>query len=433
MPLFIINKQTQAVERPLTSEEEIGIIDFFIKKKDRSKTTERLINVLCGDLYQRDLWVQCRCIAHNNEHPVVRFNVSKSTRYYVRRIHSRGAHAESCPFFRDFEESDANRIKTIPNAIEKKSGALNVMKKRGKGIANATGTAQKIRIKDNNSQTRSTLCNVLYRLLDDAGCNRISQESTTKPYQALNEAIRNTELIINKPLSPYFYQDAKKLVSAAVALRNDNSVWPKDVPKHCLFFLNVTHFENKTLTVKLLDGTSKDITLSNAIKTSSGRLGKRSGPYMALINVTDTSEKPGFFNPFDAFVVPRYSDKTFIPVDSHFEREMLRHLYSLQHQLQAKNIQLTIHKPLFDIPVQVDGEDVYPVLPDFMLTTATQTLIIEVDGSHEESYKARKKRTQLHMETLGKVFVFDAITHDANGHLEQELAAFKNQLRAVLC
>lgn len=95
MPLFIINKRTQVVERPLIRDEESNVIAFFIEKTDRSRVTKSMINALCGDLYQRDVWLQCRCIAHGMQYPVVHFNLSQSTRYYVRRIHSRGAHAES--------------------------------------------------------------------------------------------------------------------------------------------------------------------------------------------------------------------------------------------------------------------------------------------------------------------------------------------------
>ena len=431
MPLFIMNKITQRIERAFTSDEEISFIAWYIDKKEHHPLGKQALMRLSDDLYRRDVWLQCRCITKDGTHPVVRLNLSNANRYYLHRIHSRGAHALHCPVFKEAGEETPADLQAPPRAVLKKSGALNCMTKRGQGVSAPTKESVNKRVREEGSR-RSSLCNVLYRLLDDAGCNRVSIPSIP-PYKALLETIRNTELIINKPLEPYFYFDIRKLVDAAIALRKDERMWPSNVPKHCLFLLSVTDvMDDKNMMVTMADGTTKQLTVSHQINSSSGRLGKRSGPYMALVSVTDSAYRPGFFEPFEAFVVPRYRESSFIPVDSYYEREMLRHLFALQYQLNDKHIALTIEKPLFDIPVNISEQETYPVLPDFILKTPTKTLIIEVDGSLEETYKARKKRTQALMENLGEVFVFDAVSHEKED-MNEALKAFTHQLRRALC
>lgn len=432
MPLFIMNKITQRIERSLTSDEEISFIAWYIEKKEHHPLGKQALMRLSDDLYRRDVWLQCRCITQDASHPVVRLNLSNANRYYLHRIHSRGTHALHCPLFKEAYEETPAHLQAPPRAILKKSGALNCITKRGQGVSASTKESVNKRVREEGSR-RSSLCNVLYRLLDDAGCNRVSIPGIP-PYKALLETIRNTELIINKPLEPYFYFDIRKLVDAAIALRKDERMWPLNVPKHCLFLLNVTDvIDDKNMTVKMADGTTKRLSVPHQINSSSGRLGKRSGPYMALVSVTDSAYRPGFFEPFEAFVVPRYLESSFIPVDSYYEREMLRHLFALQYQLNNKHIALTIEKPLFDIPIHISEQETYPVLPDFILKTLTKTLVIEVDGSFEETYKARKKRTQALMKNLGEVFVFDAVSHELKGDMSEALKAFIHQLRRALC
>ena len=433
MPIFIIDKITQLVERALTTDEEVSFIAWYIEKKEHPPMGVRAVLRLSDDLYRRDVWLQCRCIMHDTSHPVVRLNLSNANRYYIHRIHSRGTHALHCPLFKEAGEEMPAHLQTPPKTVLKKTGALNFMSKRGQGLSASTTNATNKRVREEGTK-RSSLCNALYRLLDDAGCNRLSFETQLPPFQSLLKTIRNTELIINKPLEPYFYFDIRKLVIAAISLRKDERMWPVHVPRHCLFLLNVTDvIDDKNMTVLMADGKTKLLTVSNKINSSSGRLGKRSGPYMALVSVTDSAYRPGFFEPFDAFVVPKYSEGSFVPVDSYYEREMLRHLYRMQYELHKAHIPFTIEKPLFDIPVNINEQEAYPVLPDFILKTPTKNLIIEVDGSLEETYKTRKYRTQALMGNLGEVFVFDAVTHDLKGDMPQALMAFCRRLREALC
>ena len=72
--------------------------------------------------------------------------------------------------------------------------------------------------------------------------------------------------------------------------------------------------------------------------------------------------------------------------------------------------------------------EVAHVKPDFLISTPTKTLVLEVAGSHEESYIERKKRTQDQMSQLGKVFEFDALQADLDKQFDDRLKGF---LKAV--
>lgn len=439
MPINLVEKYSEPevglkplikIKRVLTDAEEKNLLDFFVYQKPFSKNNEYNLLMLCNTIYDHNWWLQCQCI-EDHQKPIMRFKRSSSGRLYLHHINSRGAHHKTCSFEKEFSIPD-DKTKTSPVFFYlKPTGALNIMKKRAHGLTNTSKDIKKEGV-SLRGQNLPTLCKVLYRLLDDAKCHIISPDSSIHPFKALQDTISKTQLLANFPLKDYFYFDAKSIVKASIALREDKREWPKDISRHALFLLNVTDIQDNTLITTSLDGSMIPVTLSNKIIKLSGRLGERSKPYMALMRLTDSPQRPKFYTPFDAFVVPRYSDKSLIPVDSFYEREMLRALFKLQFELKKKNVLLTIEKPLFPIEVTQNNES-FGVLPDFIVKTSFKTFIIEVNGSHEEDYKIQKYRTQEKMRLFSEILIFDALQSEKEARLTTALNEFILTLKGLLC
>lgn len=289
--------------------------------------------------------------------------------------------------------------------------------------------------KENSSSStsrRSNLCKALYRLLDDAGVNVISSTNKVSAYKAIEQAALGIELQPKKNLIDYLYINPSSFYKAAYMLKGDQSYWSKEIRKHALMLVKVKEIHEQNLEVLLPDGTTKQIKISNRIYRSSGRFSARTAPFMAFILITDSIETPNFYQPFDAFVVPCYSEKTFIPVDSYYEREVLKRLFAIQFEWTQKGDALEIIKPLFDI--EIDSE-INGVLPDFILRTPEKQLIIEVNGSHEPEYLQRKQQVHEKMRKLGTVLSFDAYGAEKEDRLtylmNQFIIQVKNHLTPI--
>ena len=123
--------------------------------------------------------------------------------------------------------------------------------------------------------------------------------------------------------------------------------------------------------------------------------------------------------------MPVFSKYALIPVDSDFERQVLKTIKQWSRWwIQDKQLQVEVIKPIFDIPVDIAGE-VHYCKPDFLIVTPNQRIVFEVMGSHEESYIERKKRTTSIMAKLGKIIEFDALQAEIENcwqsHLDQKI------------
>lgn len=418
------------IKRHLTEREASLLAEFYILGWPLVAEDKKQVRILCRSIYEQDLWVQCDCTEFSK--PVFRFNRSVNGKIYMHHITSRGKHTDSCVF----KEKSWGTLKseTPQKPLINESEPLNLVSKKAfaLGMKSITFNAKNLIVSENK---RSTLCNALYRLLDNAKTNIINPQKIDVPFKAIQDAAYHIEIQPQKRMSDYLYMHPMMLYKAAYALRSDTSFWPKDISKHALLLVKARSFNEHSIEAILPDGKTKTIQVSQKIYKSSGRLGARSSPFLALILITDSVEKPYFYEPTKAFVVPCYSEKTYIPVDSHYEREVLKKLFALQFNLTKKRIKLEIIKPLFDIPIyqKIDGcEEPAYVLPDFILKTNEKTLIIEVNGSHEEDYLERKQRTHLLMSAIGEVLVIDAYGAEQENRLMEEISKLINQITKVL-
>ncbi|MCZ4786735.1 hypothetical protein O6D23_03060 [Legionella pneumophila] len=413
----------------LTERERALLIDFFILDGLLTSDEKKEVLHLCRTIHERDLWIQCDCL-NGRLQPVFRFNRASSGSLYLHHITSRAEHSQQCVFKERIWTAQERKITKTAHHI-KKLTPLNLVPKKSIGMLALKKEEKSQKNTPSSANRRSSLCQALYRLLDDAGVNVISSTNKVSPFKAIEQAALSIEIQPKKKLRDYLYINPPSFYKAAYMLKADQTYWSKEIRKHALMLVKVKEFHERVMEVFLPDGATQKIEISNRIYCSSGRFSPRTPPFMALILITDSTESPNYYQPFNAFIVPCYSEKTFIPVDSYYEREVLRRLFALQFEWTQKGWHLEIIKPLFDIEIKVDDceSEREGVLPDFILRTPTKQLIIEVNGSHEPEYLQRKQRVHQKMGQLGTVLSFDAYGAEKEDRLNFKMSKFIVQIK----
>ncbi|HHF7380146.1 TPA: hypothetical protein ACPSKF_000640 [Legionella anisa] len=423
-------KPTIKIKYIVTEQERTLLVKLFILDDLLMREEKKQILTFCRSVHERDLWIQCDCVAGLSK-PVFRFNRASSGTLYLHHITSRGDHAEGCAFKeRIWTTSELLNQQEKPRL--KETTPLNLVSKKS---VDALPKNNNEPLRESTSSTgsrRSKLCRGLYRLLDDAGVNVINPQTKIVPIKAIELAASAIEIQPKKRMLDYLYTNPSLLFKAAYALRDDTTPWQNGIRKHALMLVKAHSFDEQIIEAFLPNGTTQKIKISNRIYCSSGRFGSRTAPFMALILITDSAEKPNFFEPFNAFIVPCYSEKTFIPVDSHYEREVLRRLFALQFERTKQGCHLEIIKPLFDIKVSPGTPEETGVLPDFILKTRNKQLIIEINGSHEPEYLQRKNRVHQSMGELGLVLSLDAYGAEKENRFNQSMTQFIAQIKSHL-
>src|SRR3546814_3398769 len=98
---------------------------------------------------------------------------------------------------------------------------------------------------------------------------------------------------------------------------------------------------------------------------------------------------------------PILSGRRFMPVDSEFERSVLRELIKLRRTFDRYSVDLVIEKPVFDTLTPIG-----PCRPDFLLearsrsTSEIRQVVVEAMGSNDATYLLSKAVTHPRMEQL---------------------------------
>ncbi len=71
------------------------------------------------------------------------------------------------------------------------------------------------------------------------------------------------------------------------------------------------------------------------------------GPFLVMIVAGEYPEAHGYA-PLRAFAQPIYSGRRFIPVNSEFERDVLRALLEARRELAEEGLDIFVEKPVFD-------------------------------------------------------------------------------------
>lgn len=431
--------QKPVIRYTLSDDMKMMFAKYFVMKQKLTKNEMDDILSTCKKIYENHYWVQCDCVAQSNK-PLFIFKRSPKGKLFLSRLTDRAQHLDYCVFKEnDTKHSNKTNLDKVYRPVLEQKGALNLLNQRADGIsaglpANSLNTGS-----SKSYATRPThkLARALYLILEQGGFNHFNPANKLTLDKAYDQATKGIELAANHHLSNYFGKNIKKLVDIANSLRNTND-WPKNMPKQGLILTKVKSFNGNTLQV-IHPHHPKDknpeiipVEIHNRIYQWSGRYSERTAPYMALILVTDLTTKPGFFIPFSAFLMPCYSEKSNMPVDSYYERIVLKSLYKLAFEYAKTNQPVEIIKPVKDYSVTDNSGQLQYVLPDFIMKRGDITLIVEVNGSHEPEYLERKKRTHGYMKQLGKVLAFDAYGQEKRNYLEQGISKLISQIRREL-
>ena len=129
------------------------------------------------------------------------------------------------------------------------------------------------------------------------------------------------------------------------------------------------------------------------------------GPFLVLIVVGEYPEAHGYA-PLRAYAQPIFSGQRFIPVDSEFERVVLRELFKVRRLLDEAGIDLAIEKPVFD---RLTPQGVWR--PDFLIEARSRTtgkikrLVIEAMGLSDADYLASKATTHPRMRQIAPLLI----------------------------
>ncbi len=362
-------------------------------------------------------WLQCDCRQEDKPLLTVK-RIRENGTLFLSRLNTRASHATDCVFSRlnsPLDHGSESRIAGYLNKkifhLHKKNRTVAMVQEKPQDYCGGGGDVQFPR-----------LGRVLYTLLERSGLNIITTQlrDINDQYRRLHEAADDFYLEPGIRASQYFWTHPGQIGYAGLSLHASRAPWPLDSRRHGIFILVADKIQKNTNEVlcKIKNRTHK-LSFAGVVKKLSGRFGEVSAPYLVIFTITDEA-KPGYYEPVNAFIIPVYSRSLLVPVDSSYERKVLRQLIAALPRWRKMGIQVKIKKPLFDTPVCTQEEKKY-IRPDFLLSGNGQRIILEVGGSHETEYLERKKRTHRLMQEVGQLINFDAYEVDQNNNWQARL------------
>lgn len=94
--------------------------------------------------------------------------------------------------------------------------------------------------------------------------------------------------------------------------------------------------------------TGPAITLANRVQGPFAKGNKVDGPYLVLAVVGQYRQSRGFA-PLRGYAQPILSGRSFVPINSLFERSTLHALFTVAQRLELTGIEICIEKPVFDL------------------------------------------------------------------------------------
>lgn len=203
MPLYLVKKYVQdnknriKVAKKLHEDDEKALYShYFLREKGfRKKVLD-----LAQEVYDtKTLWLQCRCKFSNNEYPIMGFKKSpKGEALILFHLHKRGVHDDACPFVKEipeYEEDDGADLFTGRKVETKPTGPLNLLTTSASTLREASESIEKQSGNKIKTRKQWKLCKTLYRLLDDANCNKIGINNSLNPFSTLQQVLKNNKLV----------------------------------------------------------------------------------------------------------------------------------------------------------------------------------------------------------------------------------------------
>ena len=226
---------------------------------------------------------------------------------------------------------------------------------------------------------------ILFTILDDAKVNVLYTNSSISAFEQLTlitNAFNDDQKLIAKniPLKKcyrYLLNDIT-LAKAQIFLQKAYNWFPVALEPFVIFTSIVTKITYNSFVTKKDNKTYK---VDNKISTTSHWINlDKSAPY--FLAVSAIIGKDNQITLKDVFAIPIFSTGLLIPIESNYERTILKIILSVVN----KYYNITIIKPLFDFIT--DNKEKYR--PDFIVIHNNKKIFIEVLGSNNPDYLAHK-------------------------------------------
>ena len=298
-------------------------------------------------------WLACDCLPAGTAPAILTpAFLSEAETYYLRRLTSanRPEHHPDCPFFRDQVTNRLTEVRGAGAAAEPPSGYFAVLKPAPEKLA------QRPEEDATDDRTRQgsvpRLARLLWRLLDVTGLNRCEPAGARDPEHSINDEFRRLSLAASRievapgiELGRVLWTHGTALHSRRVqaALHALEDHWPEGHARQGFLILFSGGFRGQAVELAGCD----PIRVANRVQSPSTRADPIDGPYLVIIVVGEYPEARGFA-PLRAYAQPIYSGHRFLPIETAFERPVLRCLLRAQRQLERADIGFVLQKPVFD-------------------------------------------------------------------------------------
>lgn len=354
-------------------------------------------------------WLACDCLDESALPPILTpAFLSEAETYYLRRLTSakRPEHRSDCPFFRDQMTHRITEIRGRETPADPPVGYFEVLRPAPEKLA------QRPEEDASDDRTRHAsvprLARLLWRLLEVSGRNRcgpVSAEAQDRSicdeFKAISAAASHIEIAPGVELGRALWTHGAALHSRRVyaALRALSHRWPNGHAPQAFLTLFAQNFHGQLVEA----AGCEPVKVANRIQSPSVKGNPVKGPYLVIIVAGEYPEAHGYA-PLRAYAQPIYSGQRFLPVDSEFERSLLKELLRARLYLDRRGIDVWIEKPVFDKLTPLGA-----CRPDFMLearsrsTGEVKRIVLDGMGFDDKDYHAVKVVTHPRMAQLAPV------------------------------
>lgn len=353
-----------------------------------------------------DMWIACDCLGAQVAPPLMTpAYLSEAETFYLRRLTGPGRpeHRLDCPFFHAQAAPGHMATADPVRPVDRPEGYFSVLKSAPVRLARAPEDSAGGRVRQPHIPR---LARLMWRLIDLAGRNQAmlspsGERGIASEFAAIQQAAGHIEVAPGVELARVLWTHGSAFRHRRVyaGIRALASRWPRGHAPQGFLLLFANGIEGNIIHAAGCD----PIEVATRIQHPSIHGTPVAGPYLALIVIGELPQVKGYA-PLRAYAQPIYSGQRFIPVDSDFERTVLRDLLRIQHRLDEHRYDSAITKPLFDIQTPAGN-----CRPDFIIETYSRETgenriaIVEAMGFDTDAYHDAKAITHPRMEKIAPV------------------------------
>ena len=352
------------------------------------------------------MWIACDCLGPSTAPPLMTpAYLSEAETFYLRRLTGPGRpeHRLDCPFFHAQSTPSQTAAADPVRPVDRPEGYFSVLKSAPVRLARAPDDSAGGRVRHPHIPR---LARLMWRLIDLAGRNQATmsgngERGIASEFAAIQQVAGHIEVAPGVELARVLWTHGSAFRHRRVyaGIRALAPRWPRGHAPQGFLLLFASGIEGNIIHAAGCD----PIEVATRIQHPSIHGTPVAGPYLALIVIGELPQVKGYA-PLRAYAQPIYSGQRFIPVDSDFERTVLRDLLRIQHRLDEHRYDSAITKPLFDIQTPAGN-----CRPDFIIeiysreTGENRIAIVEAMGFDTDAYRDAKAITHPRMEKIAPV------------------------------